>query len=284
MSKKKILFINPIGSPQFDDSMARILDEAKDAETSVDVVSLKRGPHHVEYHYYESIVLADLLHLVKKAENDGYDASVLGCFYDLGLEESREISERMVVTAPAESCMLLACSLGTTFSIIVGRRKWIPQMMSNVVRYGLKDRLASFKALDLGVLDFQQDKDETERRQVQAVDEAIKKDGAEVIILGCTAEFGFWKTLQRKFGVPVLDPVVTPFKYAEYLVNLREMFGWSHSKIGAFESPPIEEIADWKIARDYGTDVWNNNYENTKRKLTSNKPPLVRKNGNRKTA
>ena len=142
MNKNNILFINPIGSPQFDDSMAKILDQAKNPGTEVEVVSLKRGPRHVEYLYYESAVLADVLHLVKKAENDGFDAVVLGCFYDLALYESREISEKLVVTAPAESCMLLACSLGSSFSIIVGRRKWIPQMMSNVVRYGLKDRLS----------------------------------------------------------------------------------------------------------------------------------------------
>ena len=114
------------------------------------------------------------------------------------------------------------------------------------------------------MLDFQEDKAETERRQVKAVREAIAKDGAEVIILGCTAEFGFWKTLQKKFGVPVLDPVVTPFKHAEYLITLRDMFGWSHSKIGGFESPPLSEIRRWHLGRDYGTDVWDE--------------PLVKKN------
>jgi allantoin racemase len=161
----KILFVNPVGTSLFEKSMQQILVEAKNPGTEVDVISLKRGPWHVEYHYYESLVMTDTLHLVRKAENDGYDAVVLGCFYDLGLQESREISSKMVVTAPAESCMLLACSLGSTFSIIVGRKKWIPQMMGNVVHYGLRDRLASFKALDLGVLDFQEDKAKTEKRQ-----------------------------------------------------------------------------------------------------------------------
>src|SRR5437016_14471466 len=119
------------------------LRRAAEKGTNVDLVSLKRGPWHVEYHYYESLVLADLLHEVKAAENRGYDGVVLGCFYDLGLQEAREISERTVVTSPAESTMLLACSPGYKFSVIVGRKKWIPQMMDNVVKCGLKDRLAS---------------------------------------------------------------------------------------------------------------------------------------------
>lgn len=253
----KILFINPIGTPLFDESMRRILKESKNSGTEVEVVSLKRGPWHVEYHYYESLVLTDTLHVVKNAENDGYDAVVIGCFYDLGLQEAREISDKMVVTAPAESCMLLACSLGSTFSIIVGRKKWIPRMMGNVVRYGLKDRLASFKALDLGVLDFQENRAKTEKRQIEAAREAIEMDGAESIILGCTAEFGFWKVLQKKFGVPVLDPIITPFKYAEYLVTLKDMFGWTTSKIGGYESPPLDEIRKWNLGRDFKTKVWD---------------------------
>lgn len=252
----RILYVNPVGSPQFDVGMKNVLQKSAAEGTKVDVVSLKRGPHHVEYMYYEALVIADVLHTVKGAENDGYDAVVLGCFYDLALQEAREISERMVVTAPAESCMLHACSLGDKFSIVVGRRKWIPQMMGNVVRYGLKDRLASFKVLNLGVLDFQREKEETERRQRKAIKEAIEQDGAEVIILGCTAEFGFWATLQKEFHVPVLDPVIIPFKHAEHLVELRDRFGWGHSKIGAYESPPTGEIMEWKLGEQYGTRTW----------------------------
>jgi allantoin racemase len=252
----RILYINPVGTKENDASMIRELKGSAAKGTEVDLVSLKRGPWHVEYHYYESLVLADVLHKVKEAENRGYDAVVLGCFYDLGLQEAREISERMVITAPAESAMLLACSLGYKFSIIVGRKKWIPQMTDNVIKYGLKDRLASFRVINMGVLDFQKNLSKTSRAQIKEGREAVEVDGAEVLILGCTVEFGFWKTLQKKLGVPVLDPVTTPLKYAEYLVTLRDGFGWSHSKVGSYKPPPLKEISAWKLGRQYGTDVW----------------------------
>jgi allantoin racemase len=261
----RILFINPLGTPIFDNEMKTVLTEAADDGTEVDVVSLKRGPWHVEYHYYESLVLVDLLHKVKEAENKGYDAAVLGCFYDVGLHEAREISEQMVVTAPAESTMATACSLGNKFSIIVGRKKWIPQMMSNVTRYGFESRLASFKTIDMGVLDFQKRPEETRQRQLEAASDAVKNDAAESIILGCTAEFGFWKELQRKLGVPVLDPVITPLKHAEYLAGLKNKFGWSHSKIGEYESPPLDEISRWKLEEQYGTNVWSGQFEKVQR-------------------
>ena len=252
----KILYINPVGTRENDASMTLELRRAAERGTKVDLTSLKRGPWHIEYHYYESLVLPDLLHEVKAAENQGYDGVVLGCFYDLGLQEAREISERIVVTSPAESTMLLACSLGYKFSVIVGRKKWIPQMMDNVVKCGLKDRLASFRVINMGVLDFQRDHSKTNRRQLEEGRRAVEADGAEVIILGCTVEFGFWRELQKRLGVPVLDPVITPLKYAEYLVTLRDRFGWSHSKVGSYESPPLGEISAWGLGKQYSTEVW----------------------------
>ena len=220
-------------------------------------MSFPRGPNHVEFHYYESLLLLDILHAIKKGEKEGFDAAIIGCFYDPGLREAREITERMVVTAPAEASMHIASTLGHTFSIIVGRNKWIPAMHENVVKYGFKDRLASFKSVDLGVLDFMKDVNETNRRLTEAAREAVEKDRAEVIILGCTAQLGFYQELQNLLGVPVVDVAIAALKYAEFLVEIRDRFAWGHSKKYGYESPPLKEIEDWKIADQYGLgDLW----------------------------
>jgi len=253
----KILFIDPVGTNLFDQPIKEYLETAKRPETQVDVVSLQRGPMHLEYHYYEALVLADTLHAVRKAELDGYDAAVIGCFYDPGLLEAREITERLVVTAPAEAAMHIATTLGHTFSILVGRRKWIPKMHENVVKYGFSDQLASFKSLDMGVYDFQKDPAKTAQRMRDAAREAVEVDGAEVIILGCTIEFGFYKELQEELGVPVIDAILAPFKYAEFLSELKGRFSWTHSKIYGYQSPPRTEIAEWKIEEQYGlSGLW----------------------------
>jgi allantoin racemase len=253
----KILFIDPVGTDLFDQSIKEYLETAKHPETQVDVVSLERGPMHLEYHYYEALVIADTLHTVRKAELDGYDAAVIGCFYDPGLLEAREITEKLVVTAPAEAAMHIATTLGHSFSILVGRRKWIPKMHENVVKYGFSEKLASFKSLDMGVYDFQKDPALTAQRMRDAAREAVEVDGAEVIILGCTIEFGFYKELQEELGVPVIDAILAPFKYAEFLSELKERFAWTHSKIYGYESPPRSEIAEWKIENQYGlSGLW----------------------------
>jgi len=253
----KILWINPIGTDLFDVPIGEFIGNATAPGTEIDVVSLPRGPMHLEYHYYEALVLADTLHEVRRAEVEGYDAAVIGCFYDPGLMEAREITDRLVVTAPAESAMHIATTLGHTFSVIVGRKKWIPKMHENVVKYGFSTRLASFKSVELGVYDFQRDKQETARRLRQAAKEAVEVDRAEVIILGCTGEFGFHEELQQELGVPVIDAVLAPLKYAEFLVELRDRFGWSHSKVYGYQSPPPDEIRAWKLAEQYGVQgLW----------------------------
>lgn len=117
----------------------------------------------------------------------------------------------------------------------------------------LWDRLATFKSVEIGVLDLQQDKEATLRRFTKAAEEAIESDGAEVIILGCSGAHGFYEQLRRDLGVPVIDPGIAAVKFAEFLVEIKTRFGWKHSKIGAYETPPEEEILRWQLE---GASLW----------------------------
>ena len=248
---QRILYIDPVGIELMGEEGFQLLMSNKQEGTELTMVHLPRGPEHVEYRYYEALVLVDILHLVKEAESQGFDATVIGCFYDVGLQAAREVAEQMPVVAPCEACTHIASTLGDKFSIIVGRRKWIPEMMENVIRYGMKERLASFKSVDLGVLDFHRDEEETARRFRKVAREAVERDEAEVLILGCTATYGFYRELQEELGVPVLDPMIASFKAAEFAAELKNRLGWSHSKIGGYESPPPEEFTPWRLEEQY---------------------------------
>lgn len=249
----RILWINPIGSSDFDQPIQEALDSGKHSDTKVDVISLERGPLHLNYHYYEALILTDTLHLIRKAEEKGYDGAVIGCFYDPGLREAREIVNNLMVIAPCESCLHIGASLGHSFSIIVSRDKCIPKMRENVVNYGFREHLASFKSINLEVHEFQKDQIETSERLKKAAKEAVEQNLAEVIILGCTAQFGFYKELQEDLGVPVIDASLGALKYAELLIELNKQFNWGHSKIYGYESPSEEEIINWGLEEQYST-------------------------------
>ena len=53
------------------------------------------------------------------------------------------------------------------------------------------------------------------------------EQGAEVIVLGCTGMTGFAVELQKRLGVPVVDPSVCTLKFAELLVTMN----LSHSSL-----------------------------------------------------
>ena len=249
---QRILYIHPVGPVGVEiEEGLQFLTSQKQEGTELTMVTLPRGPEHLEYRYYEALVLVDILHLIKEAEGRGFDAAIIGCFYDTGLQDAREVAERMVVVAPCEASIHIAATVGDKFAIIVGRRKGMPQMRENVDRYGMKERLASFKSVDLGVLEFHQDEEETARRFREVGREAVERDGAEVLILGCTATYGFYRELQEELGVPVIDSMIAAFKTAEFAAELRDRFGWSHSKIGGYESPPPAEFTPWRLEEQY---------------------------------
>lgn len=246
----RILWIDPIGTDVFSGDMLEILRQAKRSGTEVDVVSLPEDrPKHLEYHAYEGLVVGDLVRITHEAA-EHYDGIVIGCFYDIGLREAREVSGKAIVTAPCQSATAIASNLGNTFSVLVGRRKWIPKMRENVHLYGHGLRMVSMLPLELGVHDFQTDHDLTCDRLLSAGRKAVEEDGAEVLILGCTAEYGFNRTMQNELGVPVIDAVTAPFKYAEFLVDLAERFGWNPSRKWGSEAPPMEELEGWGLFDD----------------------------------
>lgn len=246
----RVRWIRTIGNDTYNERFAQEFAEVKNPGTEVEVVSLRNASvqHHVEYQSYEALLGADIVRVVRDAAVKKFDAVVLGCFYDPVLVEAREISGETVVVAPCQASFEVASNLAQKVSIIVGRRKWVPRIESRVREYGHGHLLASCRALQLGVEDFQRDRNETVRRMIEQGRRAIDEDGAEALILGCTLEFGFYRQLQDVLGVPVIDSALAAFKRAEALADTKQRFGWKPSRVGGCEPPPeAEELLAWNV-------------------------------------
>ena len=89
-------------------------------------------------------------------------------------------------------------------------------MQATVREHGHEHRLSGFYHVELGVNDFQKDHAETERRLIEAGRKAVEEDFAEALILGCTMEVGFYRDVEKRLGVPVIDPSIAALKRAEY--------------------------------------------------------------------
>ena len=132
---------------------------------------------------------------------------------------------------------------GERVSILVGRRKWIPEMHENVSGTG---SATACRIPDAG----------HERGRVPAgstvtekriIEEACGCRGRRggLVVLGCTIEFGFYRQVQQSSASRSVDALVAPLRFAEFLADLRRDHGWAHSKVLGYEAPPQDELDAW---------------------------------------
>ena len=153
-SPLKRMYLNPVGTPDYDGVFADMARAVKLPGTEVHVTSLKPADGaftHIEYRSYEAVVSTGIVRAARAAAAEGFDALAVGCFYDTALHEAREVSGDMVVTAPCAASLEIAASLANRFGIIVGRRKWVHQMNAAVRDNGMAERLSGFYPVELGV-------------------------------------------------------------------------------------------------------------------------------------
>lgn len=240
----RIMYFSPV-APGIEDIYADTAGRIKLPGTEVHVTSMPRSAgnfSNLEYRAYEAMATRGILRAVRAAAREGFDAFVIGCFYDTALNDAREISGEMVVVAPCGSACEIAVSLANRFGVIVGRRKWVNQMDATVREYGHAHRLTGFYPVDLEVTDFQKDQAETARRLIAAGRKAVEEDFAEAIVLGCTREAGFHQRVENELGVPVIDPSSAALKRAEYAAILKRQCGWKPSRKWSCEAPQEHEI------------------------------------------
>lgn len=182
---------------------------------------------------------------VYQACKKGYDAFVISCMMDPGLTEARSIVE-IPVAAGLESAAMVACLLGNKFSIIGLHAPSAPIYAARIKNYGLDGRLASIRCTGLTSLEaialYSQPEKLINIFKLHS-ERAVKEDGAEAIIIGCTAVSSIF-TAQKIYeieGVPLVNGVVAALKMAEVMVDLRETYGTNVCKKGIYAA-----AANWE--------------------------------------
>lgn len=181
----------------------------------------------------------DILRKIKEAEAAGFDAVIVSCFGDVGVKPGREITNIPVV-GPGETSMIFAASLGSRFSVITVLKNLVPFLHDNARILGVHEKLASVRYIDIPVLEIA-DKERLKKALFREMLEALEKDSAHVIVLGCTGMTGVAQDLyamlkEKGYDVPVIDPSAAALKFAEALVRL----GVKQSKITYMAPPPKE--------------------------------------------
>lgn len=253
----KVMYLNPVGTADYDQVFADMAREYKYPDTTVHVTSLSSDSvsptlTNLEYRAYEACIFNETVKAARYCATHDYDALIIGCFYDPALLAAREVAGDTIVVGPCHASVAAALLLANNFSVIIGQWKWEDQMKAAVHDYGGRDRLVSFEAVGLRVEQFHQDPEQTREKLEQAAIRAVGELRAEAIILGCTLEVGFYRQLQERladrFGafVPVIDPSIAALKAAENAA-LAKRLGWTNSRVWGMQPPPENELKNFKL-------------------------------------
>jgi len=240
--------------------LRRIIDRVKDEDTVVEIHGIvKVGGVADQYRYLEYLETGEVLENVQRAEEDGFDAFLIGNIADPGLRECREIAS-IPVLGLCESAMHLACIMGANFSLVTLNEKFTARILENVDRAGLRGRLAGVARLKMDrILDLKDGfSDEASRSRIienflQCAGSLVR-DGAEVVIPAggvAMALLADTNVNSAGQGTPILNGITALVKMAETVVRMnRLMNGTFVSKRLAHAPPSAEQLSE--IRQFYG--------------------------------
>ena len=216
-------------------------------DTELSHVELEHGPASIESEFDEMLASPQTVARIIEAEREGMDAVVINCMGDPGMLAGRE-AVSIPVIGPCEATMHVASMLGHTFSVITVLEHLRPMFENRASVYGLRDKLASVRAVEIPVLELESDRERLVRALTDEAVQAVEQDGAHVMIFGCTGMLGTAAAVERQLAaqgyddVPVIDSMVWAIKMAEAIVDM----GLRHSK-RTWPTPPEKAIAGYEF-------------------------------------
>ena len=242
------------GSKVIWDGLRRLAEKVAKKDTAVTLRHLEKehgAPGSMNWPCLQLLRDAAVVSGALKAEEEGFDAVVIGCALDSGLHQARGMLD-IPVTGAAESGLMVAQLLGSRSAVIAPGDILTATIEQNIRFLGFEDRVIKYKPVrhfDMmpGLIDAFRGNPERligdfERVAVEAI-----CDGADVIIPGCAwlgSAFslnGYTEVHGAK--VPVVDGAAAALKMAELLAELRGTLGLKKSGTVAtslYRTPPKE--------------------------------------------
>ena len=245
---------------QYHPVLRRIVDKVKDTDTTVEIHGItKIGGMTDQYRYLEYLETGEVLDNVQRAQDEGFDAFLIGNIADPGLRECREIASIPVLSL-CESAMHMASMMGANFSLVTLNEKFTARIVENVDRAGLRSRLSGVGRLKMDrLLDLKEGFTDPQARQsiIEAFLQCaspLVENGAEVVIpaggvaMALLADAGVHDAGR---GTPILNGITALVKMGEMAVRMnRLMDGHFVSKRLAYAPPDAKHLEE--IRRYYG--------------------------------
>lgn len=230
----RLLVINPNSTASMTEKIGRAARRAASSGTEVLAVNPPNGPVSIEGFYDEALSVPGLLNTIQTSQ--GFDAVIIACFDDTGLDAARCITDRPVMGI-GEAAYHFASMLSNKFSVVTTLARSVPALEHNLSRYGLSARCARVRSSEVPVLELECAGSDACARISAEIGRAIQEDRAEAIVLGCAGMADLADHLAQEHGLPVLDGVSCAVRLAEAMVGL----GLRTSRLGGY-APPVPKL------------------------------------------
>ncbi len=231
----RLLLVNPNTSTGL---TARLVDVARRhvaADGTIEGATGHRGVPYIASRTEAAIAAVVAIEMLTEAPPP-VDAAIIAAFGDPGLAAARELMDFPVVGL-AEAAMLTACMLGGRFSIVTFSPTLGPWYRECVAANGLDARLASIRLFEGAFASVGTVSEEAEADLLALAHDAVKADGADVVVFGGAPLAGLAERLRDRLEVPVVDPIAAAVGQAQLLVRLRPR----KARAGSYRRPPAKD-------------------------------------------
>jgi len=188
------------------------------ASPGVEIVARDRGDRSaLESLYDEYMEVPAYLQAVLEAEQEGFDAIIIGCFGDPGIDAARELVSIPVV-AIGEASLIVASMLGVRFGVLTPLEKLAAGTLRHVRALGLESRLAHVEPVEIPIMTIRTDPAATYRAMLRGARVCMDK-GAHSLALACGSMSVYASELQEELGIPVVNGLRVGVRFAELLVG-----------------------------------------------------------------
>ena len=230
----RILVLNPNTTASMTEKIGAAARRVASAGTEIVAMNSANGPASIEGFYDEAMSLAGMLAVIRNTPD--FDAVVIACFDDTGLDAARCLTDKPVIGI-GEAAYHMASMISNKFSVVTTLARSVPALEHNLHRYGLISRCARVRSSEVAVLDLEHPGSDACDRISAEISRAISEDRAEAIVLGCAGMADLADALAKEHGLPVLDGVVCAIGLAEAMVKLKLLT----SRHGGYSPPPAHK-------------------------------------------
>lgn len=231
----RILVVNPNTTASMTEKIGAAARRAASPGTEIVAVNSANGPASIEGYYDEAMSLAGMLVVIR--ESNDFDAVVIACFDDTGLDAARCLTDKPVIGI-GEAAYHMASMISNKFSVVTTLARSVPALEHNLHRYGLIARCARVRSSEVAVLELEHSGSDACNRISAEIGRAVAEDRAEAIVLGCAGMADLADALAKEHGLPVLDGVSCAVGLAEAMVRLRILT----SRVGGYSPPPASKL------------------------------------------